>query len=402
MRHPLPAVPAPLSAREVWDARGRAPEARQEFEAACREYHGSVGAFAVSSGRAALWLALKALSKRRPGRLRVILPAYTCPTVARAVLAAGLTGVCVDISSEGFSLDAALAAEQLDERVLAVVAAHMFGTPCDLPALRAICDQAGAALIEDAAQACGGRYGGRVVGSFGDLAILSLGRSKNLRGAGGGVLLVNREEWVEAVRSEVAQLPDAGPPGPGAVLRQVAVSALSRPRAWQLVKGVPCLHIGAEDQSFDHCPSRLSAWQSALGMLALERLDDYNERRGTVGTAMELALANWPIAHVQEKRPPRQSTYTRLALRLDVSREQRDRIAHGLQRRAIDARPFYTRALYRYDWWPGDAPQDTCPEAEGLVATNLVLPIYYDMTESEAAGVASALKTAAETARSEE
>jgi len=190
----------PLTCSDVLRACRAGPSARAEFEEAIRAYHGSQAAFAVSSARAALWSALCVLKARHPGRNRVLLPAYTCPTVGRAVLAAGLEGLCVDVSAEDFNIDAEQVERHLSDRVLAVIAAHMFGTPCDLTRLTAACDRTGAVLIEDAAQACGARFAGQVVGSFGRMAVLSLGRSKNLRGASGGVLLVNDPDLLPGVR----------------------------------------------------------------------------------------------------------------------------------------------------------------------------------------------------------
>lgn len=74
---PIPAVPMPLSVDDWRRACAAGPEAPAELAEACRARHGALAAFSVSTGRAALWLALKALKKLRPDRHRVILPAYT-------------------------------------------------------------------------------------------------------------------------------------------------------------------------------------------------------------------------------------------------------------------------------------------------------------------------------------
>ncbi len=385
----------PLTAADVLAAARARPSARQEFEEAIRAYHGSQAAFAVSSARAALWLALRTLKARFPDRKRVLLPAYTCPTVGRAVLAAGLEGLCVDVSPDDFNLDAEQVEAHLSENVLAVIAAHMFGTPCDLVRLAAACRRSGAFLIEDAAQACGARFAGQTVGSFGKMAVLSLGRSKNLRGAGGGVLLVNDLDLAEAVLVPLRELSVfVARPSPFAVAKQLAIAALSSPHAWNLAKRLPGLRIGAEDQTFDDAPSLLSPWQAALGSLALARLDEYNARRARLGQIIERELAVFPNIHVQAKPTPRQSAYVRLAVRLDVRRKERNAIERALQARGIDARAFYTRPMYEYDWWRGSPDQPPCPQAEALVATNLTLPLYHAMDDTDAARVAQILMTA--------
>jgi dTDP-4-amino-4,6-dideoxygalactose transaminase len=383
----------PLTCGELLAARRAGPHARPAFVEACRAYHNSQAAFAVSSARAALWLALRALKTLSPKRRRVILPAYTCPTVGRAVLAAGLEGLCVDISPEDFHLDSEQVEAHLNENVVAVIAAHMFGTPCDLPRIADACRRSGAFLVEDAAQACGATYAGRRVATFGELAVLSLGRSKNLRGAGGGVLLVNRKDLIAPLTAAAADLPDSPRVSPGAVARQLAVSALSQPRLWDVVRRAPFLHIGAEDQAFDERPALLSSWQASLGTLALARVDGYNERRAHLGRVVERELTGVSGLHAQAKAPPRESAYVRLALRVDRARFPlpRDVIVGRLQAEGIDARAFYTRPIPEYNWWQRAPDQPPYPEARRLIDSNLVLPLYYGMSEADAVFIAQRL-----------
>jgi dTDP-4-amino-4,6-dideoxygalactose transaminase len=381
----------PLEWRDVWVARKLGPESRERFERACREYHGAEAAFAVSSGRAALWLALEAAKQLQPRRRRVLLPAFTCPTVGRSVMAAELEGLCVDVSPADFNIDADEVEERLSDDVLAIIAPHMFGTPCDLSRLTELCRRVGAFLIEDAAQACGARFGGQKAGTVGELSVLSLGRSKNLRATGGGMLVVNRAELADVVGQQVGRLPEANRPGVRRLGRQIAVSALSGPHGWNIARRVPWLHIGAEDQSFDEAPSRLSGWQAELGLLALRRVDEHNELRARIGRAVEAELAHMAGVHLQAKLPPRESAYVRLAVRLDVAQSERDAIESVLQARGIDARAFYTRPIHHYGWWTAAPEQAPCPNAESLLASNLVLPLYYQMDEPDARRLAQAL-----------
>ena len=392
MSRPVPAIAMPLNCGDVLRACGAGPEARDEFEEAVRDYHGSQAAFAVSSARAALWLGLEALKRLHPGRRRVLLPAYTCPTVGRAVMAAGLEGLCVDISLDDFNIDVDEVARHIDGRVLAVIAAHMFGTPCDMERLPQVCRQAGAALLEDCAQACGAKWGERKVGTFGELAVLSLGRSKNLRGAGGGVLLVNDSKVLEAAREQVTQLPGADPCGPTQIGRQLAINVLSQPYAWNVAKRIPWLRVGAEDQSFDERPSRLSAWQAALGSVALHRVDAYNEARRLAGQSMEQELAGIEGVDVQTKAPPRQSAYVRLATR--VSADRRAATVRALQQRGIDARAFYTQSMVDHEWWRTAREQSPCSTACRAVTDNLVLPIHHHTDQQSAREIAHALAEA--------
>lgn len=396
MSRPIPAVPMPLGLTDVWAACWKRPRAREEFEEACRDYHGAHQAFAVSSGRVALWLALMALKKLFPERTRVILPAYTCPTVGRAVQRAGLGGVCVDIGEDDFNIDVEQVAEALDEKCLAVIAPHMFGTPCDIARLMGLCQERGVVLIEDVAQACAARFDGRLVGTFGQLAFLSLGRSKNLRGYQGGVLLVNEPSFVDAVTEETGSLREVRTFHLTDVCKQVAISALSVPWAWDIAKRIPALRIGAEDQSFDDNPSRLAGWEAGLGLQALQRVEKYNRVRSHIGKSMEKELTGLARVHVQAKIPPRESVYVRLAVRLDYPRATRDAVVLALQQQGIDARAFYTGVIYGREWWRAASEQQACPRAEQIVATNVVLPIHYGSDERSHIRVTEAFKEALE------
>jgi perosamine synthetase len=391
VNRPIPAVPMPLGWRDAIAASKAGRAARSQFEEACRVYHSAQRAFAVSSGRAALWLALRAVGRHSPNRRKVVLPAYTCPTVGRAVLAAGLGGVCIDVDPGHFNLRVEQVAEALDEETLAVVAPHMFGTPCDVADLTLLCARKGVVLIEDVAQACGARLQGQGVGTFGDLAFLSLGRSKNLRGYKGGVLLVNRADLVSAVEEQAAALPEELAINWPAVGKQLAISLLSAPTAWNMAKRLPFLRIGAEDQDFDPHPTRLGPWEAELGMRALARVDEYNSRRTHLARVMETELSSLAEVHVQREPVGAESAHVRLATRLDATSTRRDAIVSYLQGRGIDARAFYTRPIYGYDWWQPAPEQAPCPEAERLVKTNLVLPLYYGMNDDQARSVARSL-----------
>jgi len=381
---PIPAVPMPLSLSDLRAACRRDAPGRVELEEAVAHYQGAAKAVATSSGRAALWLALRALHRLRPERPRVIAPAWTCPTVGRAIMTTGLECLCVDVSPEDFALDPERLARLLDDRTLAVVAAHMFGVPADVAALRALCDESGAWLVEDAAQCVGGRSGDGLVGTTGHLGFLSLGRSKNVRGYEGGVLWINDPELAGPIAEEYEQLEPA-PARSGEQLRQAAITVLSAPGLWRLVRAVPGAGVGREDQDFDPHPARLADWMAGLGLLSFSRLEEYNRRRRSIAEWIMQELVAVPGLHLQQARPGDQTTRLRLGTRLSAERApERSRILAALQRRGIDARAFYTDAMYQYEWFTTAPDQPTCPRAEELVASNVVLPLYYGLDEAQA------------------
>lgn len=137
----------------------------------------------VRSARAAIVLALKAL-RLRPGA-SVAVPLYCCPVVFRAIEIAGCRARFIDVDPDTYCLSAAdLSAK--NSGVDAVIAVHMFGNLCDVPALRKAAP--GKPFIEDCAQALGSRLDNQLAGSFGEIAAFSFHSGKYLSvGQGGAV-----------------------------------------------------------------------------------------------------------------------------------------------------------------------------------------------------------------------
>jgi dTDP-4-amino-4,6-dideoxygalactose transaminase len=141
-----------------------------EFEAAVAQAVGTAHAAAVSSGTAALHLALLAL-EIGPGD-EVIVPAYTFPATANAVELCGAHAVLVDVEPDTFVLDPAAVASAVTPRTRAVMAVHLFGRPVEWEALQTAVPQE-VLLVEDAAGALGASYRGTPCGALGVAACLS-------------------------------------------------------------------------------------------------------------------------------------------------------------------------------------------------------------------------------------
>ena len=140
------------------------------------------------SGTAALIIALTTL-KQTSSRRSVILPAYTCPLVALAVLHCGLTPVLCDLAPGSFD-DCAESLERLcNTDVLAIIATHLGGRVCDLDRVTSIAQRHGAFVIEDAAQSLGAVWRGRKAGTIGDIGFFSLAAGKGLTLYEGGALV---------------------------------------------------------------------------------------------------------------------------------------------------------------------------------------------------------------------
>ncbi|MET7751504.1 aminotransferase class I/II-fold pyridoxal phosphate-dependent enzyme [Micromonospora sp. NPDC005367] len=167
--------------------------ALEAFEAEVAARAGTAGAVAVSSGTAALHLALLGVGVG-PGDV-VVVPTLTFIATANAVRYVGARPVFVDCDAQTGNVDVGLVADLLrrlrarGERVGAVVPVDMFGSCADYTALEPLCAEAGVPLVEDAAEALGAAHRGKSAGSFGQVGAISFNGNKIMTTSGGGMLV---------------------------------------------------------------------------------------------------------------------------------------------------------------------------------------------------------------------
>jgi dTDP-4-amino-4,6-dideoxygalactose transaminase len=184
------------------------------FEREFAEFLGTADAAALSSGTAALHLALVLLGVR-PGD-DVIVPTLTFVATANAVTYVGARPVFVDSEPTTWNLDPALLDEELDTRAggqlpAAVIGVDLFGQCADWGPILATCERHGVPAIEDAAEALGATYGGRQAGTLGAIGTFSFNGNKIMTTSGGGMLVSSRRTWTERARYLAAQACDPAP-----------------------------------------------------------------------------------------------------------------------------------------------------------------------------------------------
>jgi dTDP-3-amino-3,4,6-trideoxy-alpha-D-glucose transaminase len=168
----------------------------ERFEQAFAAFCGTEHAAGVSSGTAALEIALLALGIG-PGD-EVIVPTYSFIATAEAVSTVGATPVIVDVDPETALITAEIVERALTPRTRCVIPVHLFGRPVEMDPLLALCRERGIAVVEDACQAHGAIYRGRPVGSIGDAGCFSFYPTKNLGGWGDGGALVTSDPELDA------------------------------------------------------------------------------------------------------------------------------------------------------------------------------------------------------------
>jgi len=160
----------------------------EAFEAEFARYLDASHVIAVSSGTAALSIALAALGVG-PGQ-EVIVPAYMWVSVAAAVVNRGAIPVLADID-DTFCLDPKAIEERISSKTTGIIVVHMSGAPADIKALREVADRRKLFLLEDCAQCAGGSVNGQRVGTFGDMGVFSFQMNKNMTAGEGGAVVTN-------------------------------------------------------------------------------------------------------------------------------------------------------------------------------------------------------------------
>jgi dTDP-3-amino-3,4,6-trideoxy-alpha-D-glucose transaminase len=182
--------------RSGWYIGGGAVERfEQEFAAYCSVAH-AVGS---GNGLGALALALRTWGIGRGDE--VILPANTAIATALAVTETGATPVLVDVEEDSGLMNAHHVEQALTPRTRAVIPVHLYGHPVDMDPLLDLADGRGIQVLEDACQAHGASYKGRMCGSLGDAAAFSFYPTKNLGALGdGGAIVTSNAAVADCVR----------------------------------------------------------------------------------------------------------------------------------------------------------------------------------------------------------
>jgi 8-amino-3,8-dideoxy-alpha-D-manno-octulosonate transaminase len=162
----------------------------RDFEQAFAKSMGVNHALAVSSGTAALRVALAAL-RIGPGD-EVITQSFTFVATVEAIIEARATPVCADIDTT-LNIDPADLERRITPRTKAVILVHMLGTPARLPEITEICRRQNLLLIEDTAWGCGGNLQGRPLGTWGDIGTFSFDFAKTMTTGEGGMLVFSNE-----------------------------------------------------------------------------------------------------------------------------------------------------------------------------------------------------------------
>lgn len=367
-----------------------------------RQYFDVPIAHATNSGRWALALLLRALDNAPEDE--VLLQAYTCVSVPGPVLWAGLRPVYVDIHPTTCTMDPADLRRKITPRSRVLIIQHTFGTPAHLDELLAVAREHRLVVIEDCAHALGARYRGKLVGSFGDAAVLSFGRDKAISGVFGGALLVARPARFTGLQRELHTLED---PSVLWTLQQllhpILFVTLIRPlyfvldigkallvlfqRVSVLSKAIVPREKRGETPAFP--AARLPGPLASLVLSQFDRHARFNERRRLLARVYEEELAGLPVI-----LPTVPEGGESIYLRYTIQVPHPDDVRRFARRRRILLGDWYDTVVAprRTDLRAVGYREGSCPVAERVATRSLNVPTNPYLTDGDARRVVDAIR----------
>jgi perosamine synthetase len=333
----------------------------KQLERDFADYIGTKYAVAVTNGTSGLHLCMRAAGVVEGDE--VITTPFSFIASTNCILYERATPVFVDIDEASLNLDPALVARAVTGRTRAMLPVHVFGQPCAMDELQAVCRDRNLVLVEDACEAVGAEYKGRKVGTFGKAAVFSFYPNKAMTLGEGAVVATDDPHWAELMQSLRNQGRSDGGTG-----------------------------YSSDRLGYNY---RLDEMSAALGVAQLKRLDRLLAQRQAVAARYSEMLRRVPGVTVKGAV----SSTTRISwfvfvIHLDPQID-RDRVIEQLDARGIPSRVYFTpihlEPYYRqrFGFKPGDFPV-----AEQVAASILALPFHTNLSDAEIDEVVDALQSA--------
>ena len=160
-----------------------------KFEKSFSRYNNRKFGIAVSSGTAALEIAMKSLQLKK--RDEVIIPTFSIISTALCVVKLGLTPILVDVDLKNWNMDVEQILKKINKKTKAIIITHIYGLPVNLKKILKIAKAKNIKIVEDAAEVIGQTYFNKKCGSFGDISTFSFYANKHITSGEGGMLLTN-------------------------------------------------------------------------------------------------------------------------------------------------------------------------------------------------------------------
>jgi dTDP-4-amino-4,6-dideoxygalactose transaminase len=379
----LPPAAAPLAWIDVGHGIAGAIDGRRAIRALEDDFRRAFhvrDVFSLSSGTAALMVTLGALKSLSPRR-DVVIPAFTCFSVAAAVVQAGLRPVLCDVNTTTFDFDEGRLAEAVTDRTLCVIAHHLFGVPAAIATARRVCERHGAFLVEDAAQALGIEAAGARLGTLGDAGVFSFGRGKNVTCGSGGMVMTNSKPIAAAIARKHAAVGMPSRAGQlNDVLKAVLLMIFIRPWLYWIPAALPFLGLGRTTYPARIAINRLTGFQAGLLRHWRRRLAGSNEARAAAVSyfTRELSLPPAP----SQARP-----YLRLPI-VAPDAQARQRVCALSQKRGLGVSVAYPTPINEIPEIASAFNGQQFPSARRLSEQLLTLPTHHWLSEQDKRAIA--------------
>jgi len=294
------------------------PEVKQ-LETELAAYLGAKHCIGICSGTDSLVLSLRAQAIKLKNKEyfdktdEVITTSFTFTATGDAILRSGATPVFVDIDPGTYNIDTKKIREYIksSRKVVGIIPVHLYGQSCNMDEIMNVAEEHGLFVIEDVAQAFGGKWKDKKLGSIGTTGSFSFFPSKNLGGFGdGGMVATNDDETMELVR--------------------------------MLLK-----HGGKDKYNVDHIGynSRLDTLQAAILLAKFKYIDEFNSKRRQVGELYNEGLKDIKGIKMSEILPDAFHVYHQYTLK--ILNGKRDELQNYLKEKGISTMIYYPFPLHK-------------------------------------------------------
>jgi len=323
----------------------------QEFEQKIKDYLGLGELVYVSSGTIALQIAIKALGLDG----EIITTPFSYVATTSSIVWEGCKPVFVDIDPETWNLNPSQIADALTEQTSAILATHVFGTPCDIEGIREVANHYELKVIYDAAHAFGSQYKNQSLFDYGDISTASFHATKLLHTVEGGAIITRDAKVAERAR----YMRNFGHAGPGN-FNGVGINGKS------------------------------SEFHAAMGLANLKYIEKILQKRNELSKFYDQLLGNTPLIRpkIENEEAHNRSYYPVLF----ESEKQVINIQEKLKKDNIQTRRYFYPKLSDLEYVERSGNR-TLPVAEDVSNRVLCLPLYHKLQKNEIEMICDKIKS---------
>ena len=321
----------------------------EQFEAEFAAFLGVKHAVTTTSGTTAIHLALATLGITKGDE--VIVPDFTMMGSILPVLYCGATPVFVDAEPKTFNIDPSLIEKKITKKTKAILPVHLYGRSADMDPILAIAKKHGIPVIEDAAEAHGATYKGRICGSMGDAACFSFYANKIITTGEGGMFVTNNDQLAARART----------------LKDLAHSA--QKRFWHAEMG------------FNY---RMTNLQAAVGLGQLKHIDEFIKHKQWMADRYQAGLKDVKGLRLPTTQKDSLNVYWMYGVLVEDSFPfTKDELRAALKEKGVDTRDFFYSSASQPLFKDLPSAKESFPVSKMLSERGFYLPSGLALTEEQ-------------------